>query len=509
MTRSGFKIPSSKFLALLCLPMIVALTISGYLTYASLTASEIAACGGGALFDCGHVLYSKWSKFAGFPVSGLALGTYVAMIGATIFTGWSGFSNSKRELAWTIVSGLAIAASLAAVYFICLQVFVLKHLCSYCLVAHGCGLLIATTILLTHRVGSFQLSSMSGLAAAGLAVLIAVQVNSVPPKTFKVETYEQVVVPTVNKDFEVYVGAPGEETMSSETSDDMFAPPTDDDLFMPPVEDDVFDPPVEPAEPSVIDTVDSELEENKAKEQIEDAVASAAKVSCLVFPRTTLLITSILQETTTPQSTQTEGKTETTKPERRVVSFAGGGTKLDVRQWPLAGSPDAKHIFVEMFDYTCPHCRSTYGAIRGAKETLGDDLSIVSLPVPLSNMCNPLITKVNPKHAESCQLSKLAICVWRADAEKFSEFHDWMFEGENCPQYNVALTKAIEIVGKESIEEQLNKPIADEYIKRHIQLYQRVGGGEVPKLLFPLNTYVGKYEDAAALTNIIKEQTGN
>ena len=55
-------------------------------------------------------------------------------------------------------------------------------------------------------------------------------------------------------------------------------------------------------------------------------------------------------------------------PERRLVSIRGGAVKLDVRQWPLIGPPEARYVFVEMFDYACPHCRNTNRAIEHAME---------------------------------------------------------------------------------------------------------------------------------------------
>ena len=308
-------------------------------------------------------------------------------------------------------------------------------------------------------------------------------------------------------------------------------PPSDDDLFSPPVEDD--------SSPSVekdnTDTVDAKLDN-----QIDllDSAKGEKKISSWLLAPASL--TGVLvwqdgasqenqeageQEETeqedqeeTQEQESTDGETASTQeieaaktepaPPRRVVQFSGGTTKLDVRQWPLAGDPEAKHIFVEMFDYTCPHCRSTYGAIRGAKATLGKDLSVVVLPVPLSSQCNPLITKNNPKHIESCQLSKLAVCVWRANPEQFEVFHDWMFENTDCPNYATALTKAIELVGQEALEVELNKTIAAKYIERNVQLYQRAGGGEVPKLLFPTTTVVGEFTSADGLTKLIQEQTG-
>ncbi len=58
---------------------------------------------------------------------------------------------------------------------------------------------------------------------------------------------------------------------------------------------------------------------------------------------------------------------------------------------------DAPYIFVELFDYTCPHCRATQRAIKGAREALKDDLAVIVLPVPLSRQCNDTVTN---EHAD-------------------------------------------------------------------------------------------------------------
>ena len=190
-----FALPANWVLALLCVPMMLALGVSAYLSYASLTASEIAGCSGGEVFDCGHVVNSKYSKFLGIPVSLLAMGTYAAMLMATVVTASQRLSVKSRQWGWTAVTGLAIAAALAALYFIFLQVFVLKHLCQWCLAAHTCGLLIAATTLWYSRINTRRLFSIGTLAAAGLAVMVVAQVKAEEPQKYVIERYEPIPFP--------------------------------------------------------------------------------------------------------------------------------------------------------------------------------------------------------------------------------------------------------------------------------------------------------------------------
>ena len=70
----------------IAIPSTVALVISAYLAYATFTMSDVAGCGGGSIFDCGHVLHSKWSKAAGIPVSVFAFITHATLIGGLFAT---------------------------------------------------------------------------------------------------------------------------------------------------------------------------------------------------------------------------------------------------------------------------------------------------------------------------------------------------------------------------------------------------------------------------------------
>lgn len=484
-------LPSQFLIAMLAIPMVIALGISGYLTYASLTASEIAGCGGGSLFDCGHVLNSKWSKFAGFPVSGLAVVTYLGMISASVFVFNQKLSSHFRTWAWTAVTGLAIAASFAAAYFIFLQVVVLQHLCWYCLVAHTCGIIIATTAIYRHKISMPKLSGMTSAVAMGLAVLITVQLNTEEPPKFKIESYNpdlaQANIRTMTSSPSGSAAAPG---------DDLFAPPTDGDLFEPPSEDELFAPPVE-------DDKNPETAQ-KAKETLEKTIA----VTSLLVPTTSpSMIGNLLWYPQDGPASQQPAKPEQEKKEKvRVVAFSGN--KLNVAQWPLAGSPKASYIFAEMFDYTCPHCRKMHKTIKAAKSKLDDDVAIVSLPVPMNRACNPTVQNNNAVHSESCQLSNLAVGVWRVDTAKFDTFHEWMFETPTCPTYSAAYQKAAELVGKEKLDQELAKGIAKQYVQKHVLLYQRVGGGQIPKTLFPTSTIVGEYNSPDGLAQMIKEKAG-
>ena len=135
-----------------------ALLVTGYLAVTALRSGQVAGCGGGAVFDCGHVLTSRWSKIFGLPVSIPAVALYGGMLSALWFC-QSAKSASIRRRAWDAIVTGAIAAGLAAVWFLSLQMLAIGHLCFYCLIAHTCGLAMCAAILWWRPVRSEEHTS--------------------------------------------------------------------------------------------------------------------------------------------------------------------------------------------------------------------------------------------------------------------------------------------------------------------------------------------------------------
>ena len=204
-----------------------------------------------------------------------------------------------------------------------------------------------------------------------------------------------------------------------------------------------------------------------------------------------------------PAATQENSKPKPVK--RRLITVNGGTFSLDIRQWPLIGKPDAKYVFVEMFDYTCPYCRATHQAVRGAIEHFGDDLAIIALPVPLDAACNRTVTSTAPEHADACEIARIAVAVWRVNRAKFAEFHSWVFDPNHRPSAAETLQHAGELVGDKAIQDELNKPTAAADITRHVELYERVGSGSLPKIIFTASTVSGSVDSASTLIDMINQ----
>ena len=221
-----FRAPSLKLIWTLRALCAVALAVSSYLTWVAFTKSDIAGCGG-QVFDCDHVLASKWSIWFSIPVALGAVGLYLAGLGSLAFCRQT-VSDRWQQHGWRAFTVLGFSAGLAACWFISLQVFVIGHLCLWCLTAHGCGLVIASLLLWSHPLGLVSTARLSGFSAAGVLVLIGGQLLTPAPPTYVVEYHVDEPVESDSNAVEV----------SGDMEDGLFEAPGFDD------EEDVFAPPV-------------------------------------------------------------------------------------------------------------------------------------------------------------------------------------------------------------------------------------------------------------------------
>ncbi|MEZ6062558.1 MAG: vitamin K epoxide reductase family protein [Planctomycetaceae bacterium] len=100
----------------LCL---VALAVSGYLAWTSMVAGHVYGCGGGAVFDCGHVLHSRWARLFSIPVSVPAVALYASLLGILAFMNTKALVQLKH-VGWSVVTLGGLSAGLAA---LCLSDF--------------------------------------------------------------------------------------------------------------------------------------------------------------------------------------------------------------------------------------------------------------------------------------------------------------------------------------------------------------------------------------------------
>ncbi len=158
----------------------IAFATSCYLAWAAFTSSAVAGCGGGSVFDCSHVLHSRWSTVLTIPVSVPAIVTHTLIL--TMLMAKS-ISPRLQQIRWAIIGFASLTASAAAVWFIGIQVFWIEHLCSYCLVAHASALILVGVFLWNRPIRIQTLAWTAGAATIAVAGLILMQTTSAAPQT--------------------------------------------------------------------------------------------------------------------------------------------------------------------------------------------------------------------------------------------------------------------------------------------------------------------------------------
>jgi uncharacterized membrane protein/protein-disulfide isomerase len=530
----------------------VALGVSGYLAWTALNQSDVLGCGDGKVFDCGHVLHSRWSKWWGIPVSIPALLMYTTTMFALIMCRATSNPSIVR-FSWGIVTVFGVAAGIAAIWFISLQAFVIRSLCVYCLGVHTCGIIMSVLILRRRPLGKNMTSALSGLSVAAACVLVAGQLLSPQAPTYAIERYDTV---DASDDDSVFA-LDGEEFDSDE-----FLAPTGE-LFDSPAEElstededrvsrlqtptpsrgvggrlrdsrseDVLrsgvsrGPGTFGSEPVPIslqplnvatthDTFEMEtgaFEANDRSGVDEDArvfvnPAHAPVPSFSPLPDSDNRATKDNRATAAQQkSTPSPSPSPPQPPKKRLVNVLGGRAQLDVRHWPLIGDLDSDYILVELFDYTCPHCRKMNEQINAARQRYGNRLAVVTLPVPLNRECNDAISSTKARHRNACELARFAIAVWRLDPVAFQSYHEWLFQPVHGRTSAEARSHAAQLVGNAKLNEELAKPIVSQFIAKHVELYKRSGKGTVPKLMFPKVTVRGQMNSLDALCTVLERE---
>lgn len=431
------------------------MSVSCYLAWVTFSSGKIAGCGSGEVFDCSSILKSHWSTVFGIPVSVPAVLLYATTF-IILFVPKMYERVSKWK--WWIVTFLAFSAGLAAAWFIGLQLFLLRHLCPYCLGVHACGLVMAGMVAFRTPAGKEPTRRLAVAAILGVAILIVSQITLAAPETFELIEHQ-----------------PGNVGLESPSKVD-------------PAKDDIFESP---------------LIERRSPNQTSLSNNLQIELIGLLSPMSWLNFQTSVSTEEGPAATNLKRNAEKISHNRRTVKILKSVT-LDVAHWPILGKPDAKYFIVEMFDYTCQHCQITDVAILGAMEKFGDDLAVIVLPAPMNASCNQFVKVTGDQHTESCELAKLAIAVWRLEPNRFGEFHHWLFQSK--PTYATALKFANQLVGENLLKSELQSKFPSEYVGKIVELYRRSGAGAIPKIFFPSTTAVGEMSSTQTLISLIDRE---
>jgi hypothetical protein len=193
---------------------------------------------------------------------------------------------------------------------------------------------------------------------------------------------------------------------------------------------------------------------------------------------------------------------------QRLVPLFGSQIKVDTYGDPTIGSPDAEFVIAKLFDYTCPHCRSTHVYLEQARRRYGNRLAVVMLPVPMNTRCNRHVTGDNPKHVDACQYARFALAVYNADPTKFEEFHRYLMEKYDSTTLKRARDKAEQLVGQERFNQAMRDPLLEQQIETNTDIYNRVRRGKIPKLIYAEAASDDAPQSAKALFEFLENTVG-
>jgi uncharacterized membrane protein/protein-disulfide isomerase len=445
--------PSKVWLGLVRLLSVVALGLSAFLLWGSLSGDRLPGCG--LESGCGTVLHTRWAYFFGMPVSLPALLLYIVVLGTTAVLGRSSTASIQQRV-WCILIGAAVALISAAAWFIGLQLFAIGAICPFCMTAHSCGLVVGMMLLAKvpgnssaprdRKAAGNPMALPAHLAAkSALSGLLAVVVLGLGQLAYQPKTFDVV--------------------------------------------------------PMVAARLDTQRSSN------------AASALLAASPRTNLVSTGQMQMRTEAPSTSTQTVAATVpnvRPTARTLQVHGGSFSLDLTDLPLHGSAEAPCVIVHLFDYSCRHCRQMHPILLEAMRDLSNQLAIVSLPVPLATNCNRLIKRPIPDHTNACAYARTGLAVWRANREKLPAFEDWLFTPLRPPLPAEVDAEAMRLVGTNEFK----KALADPWIKTQLDLSIRLyetnyvcyRRSALPELIIGTNIVAGPLRSAKDLYRLLSAQ---
>lgn len=158
-----------------------------------------------------------------------------------------------------------------------------------------------------------------------------------------------------------------------------------------------------------------------------------------------------------------------------IVAIHKGGFTFNPVEMPLIGSPDTGHFLVSLFDYTCPDCHDMHHQLLAARERLGNQFTVISLPLPLDGKCNPMIRETRPHHAQACEYAKIGLAVRKVGQEAFAKYDQWFFGQRGLAKLDAARQKAVELGVQTNLDAALADPWVDKMIQTSVSIYATNG----------------------------------
>ena len=145
--RTSISMTLRRFKTAALLMLASCLALAGWMVFHSLVGARLVGCGAGS--GCDSVMGSPWAYvLGGVPVSLPAVVVYLLLVVCVLFLG--GDKPDDRALdriLWPLMLFLSGCIVGVALWFVCLQAFVLHAFCPWCTALHLLGCLLAALVL--------------------------------------------------------------------------------------------------------------------------------------------------------------------------------------------------------------------------------------------------------------------------------------------------------------------------------------------------------------------------
>lgn len=193
----------------------------------------------------------------------------------------------------------------------------------------------------------------------------------------------------------------------------------------------------------------------------------------------------------------------------REITVLSRRARLRTHDHPILGSPDAKHVIVCLYDYTCPHCQPHHRSLQQALKRYGDQLAVILLSVPRERKCNSLITTSSGSKEGACYRAEAGMGLWRVQPELYADFDAWMYQIEGVRTDAEIRKYIVDRIGEEAYTAALADPWIAREIDQSVKLYRKVrqisGSAEIPKLLVGSALVSGGDETPQELFDALEE----
>lgn len=191
-----------------------------------------------------------------------------------------------------------------------------------------------------------------------------------------------------------------------------------------------------------------------------------------------------------------------------TLSLLGGRVRLDPGAHPTFGPTDAEHHVVEVIDYTCRICGASTRTIDEAAAMLGEPVAVVIVLWPRQAACNDYLAEGFHGSDDACDLARIAMATWLADADAFEPLHRWMMANQPV-EPAAARAEAIRHVGEAALDQMLGSAQLGQTLGRHqrLALCLRRDGG-LPRLIAGDRILEGPPDRADRMADWLAEALG-